>query len=79
MRVGGVQGTVARVRLYPVKSLAGVDVTAATVEPWGLRGDRRWMVVDASGEVLTARERHALLSVRAIPDDEGGVTLDADG
>jgi uncharacterized protein len=79
MRLREVHGTVARVRLYPVKSLAGVDVTAADVEPWGLRGDRRWMVVDASGEVLTARERHALLSVRAMPDDEGGVTLDAAG
>ena len=79
MRVREVQGTVARVRVYPVKSLAGVDVAAADVEPWGLRGDRRWMVVDISGEVLTARERHALLAVRATPDDEGGVTLDADG
>jgi uncharacterized protein len=79
MRGRGVQGTVARVRVYPVKSLAGVDVAAATVEPWGLRGDRRWMVVDPAGAVLTARERHALLSVRATPDGEGGVTLDADG
>lgn len=78
MRLREVQGTVARVRLYPVKSLAGVDVAAADVEPWGLRGDRRWMVVDAAGEVLTARERHALLSIRATPDDEGGVTLHAD-
>jgi uncharacterized protein YcbX len=79
MPVREVQGTVARVRVYPVKSLAGVDVTAVDVEPWGLRGDRRWMVVDASGEVLTARERHALLSVRATPDGEGGVTLEAHG
>jgi len=68
---------VSRVRLYPVKSLAGVDVPVATAEPWGLRGDRRWMVVDADGTVLTARERHALLSVHATPDDEGGLTLDA--
>jgi uncharacterized protein YcbX len=79
MRVREVHGAVTRVRLYPVKSLAGVDVATADVEPWGLRGDRRWMVVDASGAVLTARERHALLTVRATPDDEGGVTLGADG
>jgi uncharacterized protein YcbX len=79
MAVREVHGTVARVRLYPVKALAGVDVAAADVEPWGLRGDRRWMVVVPSGAVLTARERHALLSVRAAPDDEGGVTLEADG
>ncbi|HET8614472.1 MAG TPA: MOSC N-terminal beta barrel domain-containing protein [Actinomycetales bacterium] len=70
---------VSSVRVYPVKSLAGIEVRDAAVEPWGLRGDRRWMVVDSGGEVVTARERHALLSVRATPDDEGGVTLEADG
>jgi uncharacterized protein len=70
---------VSRVRVYPVKSLAGLDVARAAVEPWGLRADRRWMVVDAAGDVITARERHALLSVRAMPDDEGGLTLEADG
>jgi uncharacterized protein YcbX len=62
-----------------VKSLAGVDVSGADVEPWGLRGDRRWMVVDRSGEVLTARERHALLALRATPDGDGGLTLAARG
>lgn len=70
---------VARVRIYPVKSFAGIEVAAAGVEPWGLRGDRRWMVVDQRGGVITARERHGLLSVRARPDDDGGLTLDADG
>jgi uncharacterized protein YcbX len=70
---------VSSVRVYPVKSLAGIEVQGADVERWGLRGDRRWMVVDRDGEVVTARERHALLSLRATPDGEGGVTLDADG
>jgi uncharacterized protein len=79
VQVGEVVAVVSRVRVYPVKSLAGVDVASATVEPWGLRGDHRWMVVDASGGVLTAREHHAMLSVRATPDDDGGVTLDAHG
>jgi len=71
--------TVSAVRVYPVKSWAGVPVPDAAVEPWGLRDDRRWMVVDHAGEVVTARERHALLSLRAVPDDEGGLTLEADG
>ncbi len=71
--------SVLRVRVYPVKSLAGVEVSGADVEPWGLRGDRRWMVVDRRGDVVTARERHALLSLRATPDDEGGLTLASDG
>jgi uncharacterized protein YcbX len=37
------------------------------------------MVVDRGGEVVTARERPALLSLRATPGPEGGVTLETDG
>ncbi|WP_310963171.1 MOSC domain-containing protein [Nocardioides terrisoli] len=59
------------VHRYPVKSMGGEDLTSAVVEPWGLAGDRRWMVVDAEGRALTAREAPALLRVRP--------TLTADG
>jgi MOSC domain-containing protein len=48
---------------YPVKSCRGEPLTAAPVEPWGLAGDRRWMIVDAGGDVVTAREVPRLLLV----------------
>lgn len=51
--------------VHPVKSTAVRHVLHADVEPWGLRDDRRWMVVDTSGECLTAREHAPLLTVRA--------------
>ena len=54
-------------RVYPVKSMAGVDVDEAHVEPWGLAGDRRWGVVDESGSKITAREMPALLGLSAEP------------
>jgi uncharacterized protein YcbX len=60
---------------YPVKSLGGVSVDAAVVEEQGLRGDRRWAVVDPDGTKVTAREEHALLGLRAEPLDDGGVRL----
>jgi hypothetical protein len=41
---------------YPVKSCRGERLSSAAVEPWGLAGDRRWMVVDADGAPVTARE-----------------------
>ncbi|MEO6827353.1 MAG: MOSC N-terminal beta barrel domain-containing protein [Microbacteriaceae bacterium] len=63
------------VRIYPVKSLGGVAVTAAEVEPWGLAGDRRWAVVDPSGTNITARELHGLLSLTAEPVDGGAVRI----
>jgi hypothetical protein len=36
----------------------------AVVEPWGLSGDRRWMIVDADGDPVTAREHPRMLLVR---------------
>lgn len=65
------------IRLYPVKSLAGVAVDAAEVEPWGLRHDRRWLLLDADGSALTAREEHELLGFTATPAKGGAIELTA--
>lgn len=70
---------VTRIRVYPVKSFAGVDVGSAEVLPWGLAGDRRWAVVDAFGAPVTARERNVLLTLTAEPLAGGGVLLGAAG
>lgn len=51
--------------LHPVKSTAVRRVLHGDVEPWGLAGDRRWMVVDGTGECVTAREEPRLLTVTA--------------
>ena len=48
---------------YPIKSCRGHRVDEAVVEPWGLAGDRRWMLVDDQGRVVTARERPHLVLV----------------
>ncbi|SFR83344.1 hypothetical protein SAMN05428970_2786 [Agromyces sp. CF514] len=64
-----------RVRLYPVKSLGGLDVASAQVEPWGLAGDRRWAVVDENGRNVTARERNVMLGLRSELLADGGVLL----
>jgi uncharacterized protein YcbX len=53
--------TVASIHRYPVKSCRGESLARATVEHQGLAGDRRYMVVDANGLVLTAREQPRLL------------------
>lgn len=54
---------------YPVKSLGGEALSSAVVEPWGLRGDRRWMLVDEAGTAITAREVHRMLLVHATDVD----------
>jgi uncharacterized protein len=62
--------TVTDLYRYPVKSCRGERLPEAAVEPWGLAGDRRWMIVDPGGDVVTARERPQLVLVTPVPDDE---------
>src|SRR5262245_40762733 len=70
---------VTRLRVYPVKSFAGVEAESARVMPWGLEGDRRWAVVDPDGEPVTAREENSLLSLTAMVLDDGLLLGDRDG
>jgi len=42
--------------IYPIKSLAGIRLTAAKVAERGFELDRRWMLVDESGTFLTQRK-----------------------
>ncbi|WP_319461678.1 MOSC domain-containing protein [Micromonospora sp. RTP1Z1] len=68
----------AAVHTYPVKGCHRLDHDGARVEPWGLAGDRRWMVVDAHGVGVTQRETSALVGLRAQVRD-GGLMLRAAG
>ena len=63
---------------YPVKGCRRLEHDVAEVEPWGLAGDRRWLMVDAEGIGITQRDvpRLALLTVRPRP---GGLDLSAPG
>lgn len=56
--------TLAGINRFPVKSCRGEAVETAVAEPWGLAGDRRWMVVDEDGEAITARTVHSMLLIR---------------
>jgi len=51
--------------IYPVKSMGGVAIDTAGIEPWGIAGDRRWGLIDESGHKITAREVHRLLRFRS--------------
>nr|WP_055505877.1 MOSC N-terminal beta barrel domain-containing protein [Nonomuraea pusilla] len=60
----------ASIHFFPVKSTAGHDVQEAEVHPWGLAGDRRYLVTDERGELITAREQPLLLSCVAELDGD---------
>lgn len=61
----------ARITVYPLKSVAGTDLAASHVDPLGLRGDRRWAVIDPNGHVLTRRELPRLAMVNAVSTPDG--------
>lgn len=58
-------GVVADLWRFPVKSFGGEQARRAFVGPFGILGDRRHAVIDASGQALTARRARALLGYRA--------------
>lgn len=65
----------ASVHTYPVKSCHRLDHdTPVRVEPWGLAGDRRWLVVDLDGTCVTQRQVAGLARVRPAPRP-GGLRL----
>ncbi|MFY1670893.1 MOSC domain-containing protein [Plantactinospora sp. WMMB334] len=63
---------------YPVKGCRRMDRDTARVEPWGLDGDRRWLIVDDDGLGLSQRQHRELVTMRAV-SRPGGLTLDAPG
>src|SRR5690242_4233163 len=69
--------TLVAINIFPVKSLAGIPTREADVEPWGLRHDRRWLVLDLDGTVLTARAERRMLGVTATPAEDGAIVLTA--
>ena len=70
---------VTELRRFPVKSCRGEELETAVVEPWGLAGDRRWMLVDDSGEAVTAREHRAMLLIHPRLRADGGLLVSAPG
>ncbi|MBX6355425.1 MAG: MOSC domain-containing protein [Micromonosporaceae bacterium] len=56
---------IASLHTYPVKGCRRLDHDSAQVEPWGLAGDRRWMIVDeVDGQSVTQREVPGLAAIR---------------
>lgn len=67
------QPRLARIRIFPVKSLDPLEVDRIdVVEAAGLAGDREYALFDAAGDLLTAKRlRDRILSVRAAYQEGG--------
>jgi len=52
------------INVYPLKSAGGLAQTSWDVDTFGLRYDRRWMLVDDGGAFLSQREHPRLALIR---------------
>jgi uncharacterized protein YcbX len=69
----------ASLHVYPVKGCRAVDLDRAAVEPWGLAGDRRWLIVDADCQFMTQRKHPALARVVITPGSGADITVSTGG
>jgi uncharacterized protein YcbX len=69
---------VAGLNIFPLKSARGIAVDAVEIEARGPIGDRRWMIVDAQGRLVTQRELPQLARLMAEPTG-AGLRLGFDG
>lgn len=56
---------------YPLKSAAGISCREVELDRFGVRDDRRWMIVDPAGGPVTQREAPHLARLRARSSPEG--------
>ena len=64
--------------IYPIKSARGIPLEQWEVEDFGLRLDRRWMVVDQRGEFISQRSQPRMaLVVPSVAD--GRLSVEAPG
>jgi uncharacterized protein YcbX len=68
----------ASIHIYPMKAARAVDLDESFVEPWGLAGDRRWLLVDEDGRFISQREEPSLARV-VVTCGPGGIHVSADG
>ncbi len=64
--------------IYPVKSLAGIELQESDVNNMGLKYDRRWMLVSHEGKFLSQRTLPQMALIKTEIDD-GRLTLSMAG
>ena len=70
--------TLTGIRIYPIKSLAGVTKVKAKVLPKGLENDRRWMLVDEQGVFMTQRV-HTRMALFGVEEADQGFVITYQG
>jgi len=67
------------IHVYPLKGGRGLDLLSSQVEPWGLAGDRRWLLVDPDSRFISQREHPALARLVVTGAAGAGIGVSAAG
>lgn len=70
--------TLTGIRIYPIKSLAGIHRSKASILKKGLEYDRRWMLVDEDGVCMTQRE-YTKMALFAVEETSEGFVISFQG
>lgn len=57
--------------IYPIKSSAQIQLNKASMGPFGLDMDRRWMLVDENGVMLTQRKHAKMCLIQSVLSANG--------
>src|SRR4051812_11858845 len=63
--------TVSQLYIYPVKSLGGIALPAASLTDRGFEYDRRWMLIDENNRFLSQREVPAMAFLKVSLQENG--------
>lgn len=69
----------ASVHIYPLKGCRAIGLDEAAVEPWGLAGDRRWLLVDSDCRFVSQREHPALARIDVTYGEGAAIVASSDG
>jgi len=69
---------ISELNIYPVKSLAQISLQKSHLDAFGLHMDRRWMLVDEQGKMLTQRQLPRMCLIQTQLHDQQ-LSLQADG
>lgn len=61
---------ISKIIIYPIKSLGGIELQESEIDQFGLKYDRRWMIISSNGKALTQRENHQLSQFMVFIIDE---------
>ncbi|MFC0336175.1 hypothetical protein SAMN05421848_1245 [Kushneria avicenniae] len=70
---------ISSLHIYPVKSLAGIDVSRSLLTAEGLAHDRRWVITDEKGEFMTQRSCARMATLVPAIDDHHLILEAPDG